>query len=174
MSRPRKKIKLQCYSPLTEGYSCSWEDIWITMFVGKRKRVCLGPCLSGMSYLEYEIKRHTELRNETPEEAKAFHESMPELFKDSLPDFRVDPKVWQEDIDRDQAIVDELKTSKFVLREYNRPTIPDIYTSHQLLTKELAEEMMEWWLRLKGYLKPGVEPRFQWPNPGGFVVWPTP
>lgn len=64
----------------------------------------------------------------------------------------------------------ELKSSRFALIELNNGLV-DIYTNAQYITRDSAEEAIDWYLRGKGILK--SEPRFKWEKPGKLIVTPV-
>lgn len=55
MQRPYKHVKMHCHGPITAGFESGWEDVWATLFIGRRRRKTFGPCIISLSSLDWDI-----------------------------------------------------------------------------------------------------------------------
>jgi len=149
------------------------EDVWL-VFKSRRETVYLGPTMLSRSMVSYEISsalefielyegrlargeaKTTESIVSNPEPADIFeidNAEMLECFKREL-------AFWQ-GIEANWA---DGKTFTF-FESPHEPGCPNICVNADSLSRATIEAGLEFYLRDKGYLKPGSQPRFHWKRP---------
>jgi len=138
---PIKHIKLFCYGPITMNHSSPWEDVWITLFVGKRKRKTFAPCIISLSALESDI-------------------GFQKLLTSSQ-------KSWNEkELETLQEVQNKLQTGYEFLDDYSSlGGCFNIYCNADVITKSVAQEIIWKWLCKYELVAFGTKPRFNWKMP---------
>ena len=135
---PIKRIKLFCYGPITIGHESPWEDIWFTLFVGKRERKTFAPCLISRTSLNNDIKSQELLINNQTEWCD-------EKFKILC------------------EIQNKLRNGCDFLDDYS--SLDDcfnIYCNTDFITKDIAEKVIWMWLCKHEIVAYGIKPKFNW------------
>ena len=134
-----KLFKLtSCHFP-NKNTLVPWADIWVK-FTRKpgRKTECLAPTFIGRADVESNLKYYRQLK-------------------------RVDEEAVREL----SGVLEALKTNPVVIVPTHNPSMPDIYTAAEMISREEAEQMISALLASLGF----SNPRFRWART---KVWSIP
>lgn len=143
--RAKKEVRALCHEPIAvdRRYRQPWADVWIR-FKDRRRLVCKGPTLMGVSELDGDIAL-----------TRACMVSAPELME-----------TWETDLASDLAIRERLRTEPVVITDAEKGC-PNVYTAEDDFDRSGAERMLLALVRTLG-VKSAV--RFHWPRPDIFVT----
>lgn len=146
---------MYCHGPITLGYESGWEDVWATLFIGRRKRKTFGPCIVSLSSLEFDISvQESMIAKRRERDTQQFYDL--QAIRNRL-------------LSGERFIADR-KPGDGRWGDGDSKDLPNIYVAEQSISKANAEEAVWWWLLECGYVSTGVEPRFHWNRPGFIIV----
>lgn len=123
---------------------CGWSDTWVQCYIGKRKKLKLGPC--------YESSKNVQQLLDCEKEY-----IQKELAK-STPSKRY-VEYLNEQLDYYQSVLDGIKDKQFYCDDRNK-LLPSIYIRGDYITRKSIEEATTWYLTKIGVVHGPV--RYQW------------
>jgi len=157
---------------LRNNFESMWEDVWL-VFKDRRKPVHLGPTMHAKSMVEYEVRSAVDSVEELEQKLVAGEtKTKTSIVTDPKPEdiFEIDNAEMLEHYRREltfwQGIEKRLMAGNaFAFGESHEAGCPDIFVNAEFLTRANIEAGIEFYLRAKGYLKPGSAPKFHWQRP---------
>lgn len=153
-------------------FESMWEDVWLVFKAG-RKPVHLGPTIHAKSMVEYEIRGAVDSIEEYEQKLAAGEDkTLTSIVSNPAPEdvFEIDNAEMLDHYRKELIFWQRIEAcfaagDKFVIDESHEPGCPDIFVNEEYLTRANIEAGLEFYLRAKGYLKPGSVAKLHWQRP---------